>query len=79
MTTLIQLGVGEDGEPVIMEKVHDSCVLIHCVGNSQSPFEFNGDYCNDGKWRNAEENARVFAKLLYRFRLEKQLEGMIHE
>lgn len=70
----VQLGVGEDGEPVIMEKVHDACVLVHCAGNSQSPFEFNGD---NGK--TPEENARQFAGFLYKFHLEKVLENMIHE
>lgn len=75
MSKLIQLGVGEDGEPVIMEKIHEACVLIHCAGNSQSPFEFNGD-ADAGT---AEQNARQFAGFLYKFRLEKVLEDMIHE
>lgn len=68
MSNLI-LGVGEDGEPVIMEIVHDACVLIHCAGNSQSPFEFNGD---TGK--SAEENARCFASILAVNRMEVRME-----
>ncbi|MFM6138895.1 MAG: hypothetical protein ACKPCP_32965 [Sphaerospermopsis kisseleviana] len=74
MSNLIQLGIGEDGEPVIMQKVHQACVLVYCAGNSASPFEFNGD--NN---KTAEENARQFAGFLYKFRLEKTLEGFIHE
>ena len=74
MSNLIQLGIALDGEPVIMEKVHEACVLVHCAGNSQSPFEFNGD-----AGKTAEQNAREFASFLYKFRLEKVLEDMIHE
>lgn len=74
MSEFIQLGIGEDGEPVIMEKVHNACVLVHCAGNSQSPFEFNGD-----AGKTAEENARQFAGFLYKFRLEKVLEDIVHE
>ena len=72
MTNFIQLGVGEDGEPVIMEKVHDACVLVHCVNNECSPFEFNGD-----ARKSAEENARQFAGFLYKFKLEKDLENIV--
>lgn len=67
--SLIQLGVGESGEPVIMEKVHDACVFIHCAGNACSPFEFNGD-----AGKTAEENARCFASILAVNRMEVRME-----
>lgn len=65
---MILLGVGQDGEPVLMEKIHQACVLIHCAGNAMSPFEFNGDID-----KSAEDNAREFAKLLYCFKVEDDL------
>lgn len=65
--TLIQLGVGEDGEPVIMEKLNKHCILIHCAGNEKSPFEFAD-----------EKSARQFASFLSKFRLEKVVEDIAH-
>ena len=37
------LGLGAEGERVELEKVHDACWLVHCEGNTQSPFEFSNE------------------------------------
>lgn len=47
------LGLGADSEQVYLEQVHNSCWLIHCEGNNQSPFEFS-----------SEKDARQFADFL---------------
>lgn len=47
------LGYGCDGEPMHLERVHNACFLIHCEGNSESPFEFE-----------EEQDARQFANFL---------------
>jgi hypothetical protein len=32
--------IGQDGEKVYLEKVHNACYLVHAERNSMSPFEF---------------------------------------
>jgi hypothetical protein len=54
------LGVGADGERVELEQVHPACWLVHCEGNSQSPFEFE-----------TESDARHFASLLWLQRIDE--------
>lgn len=49
----VSLGLGADGERVELEQVHNACWLVHCEGNSQSPFEFY-----------SEKEARQFADFL---------------
>lgn len=49
----LELGRGSDMELVELEKVHDACWLVHCEGNTQSPFEFS-----------TEADARQFVDLI---------------
>jgi hypothetical protein len=37
------LGQGLDNEKIELEQVHAACWLVHCRGNSQSPFEFSSE------------------------------------
>jgi hypothetical protein len=59
----IALGFGMDGEPIELEQVHQACWLVHCEGNSESPFEF--EY---------EQDARQFADFLVKQRLNERYE-----
>lgn len=34
------VGIGQDGEKLTLQKVNDSCFLLHAEGNPASPFEF---------------------------------------
>lgn len=52
--SIISLGKGADGESVTLEKVHNACWLVHCKGNTESPFEFT-----------SEKEARQFADILF--------------
>lgn len=45
---------GASNEKVKLEKVHNACWLVHCEGNSQSPFEFQ-----------TEKEAREFTQILF--------------
>ncbi|MBW4677685.1 MAG: hypothetical protein KME52_27900 [Desmonostoc geniculatum HA4340-LM1] len=72
---LIALGIGQDGEPVLLEKVNESCYFVHCAGNEQSPFEFSEDVDP----RKNEANARAFASFLGKLRVEKNMEDAINE
>jgi hypothetical protein len=42
------IGVGQDLEPIWLEKVHQACYLVHCLGNTMSPFEFSS-------WRDCQQ------------------------
>ena len=53
VTNLINLGTGPDGETLSLEKVNEGTWVIHCPGNSESPFEFS-----------SELDARQFADIL---------------
>lgn len=57
------VGVGEDGEPLYLEKIHSSCFFVHAEGNLLSPFEFE-----------EEKDAREFAHMLSKIRLKKRIE-----
>jgi len=37
------LGRGADNEQIELERVHSACWLVHCKGNTQSPFEFTNE------------------------------------
>jgi len=37
----ILVGIGQDLEPVWLEKVHEACYLLYCLKNEMSPFEFS--------------------------------------
>lgn len=49
----IEIGRGADGELLELERVHNACWLVHCEGNTETPFEFT-----------TEQNARQFADFL---------------
>lgn len=53
MSRIEELGRGADNERVKLERVHDACWLVHCDGNTESPFEFTN-----------ETDARQFADFL---------------
>lgn len=63
---MIILGVGQDGEQIAIEEVHSLCFLIHAAGNAESPFEFG-----------SENEARQFAELIIKFRIEDNLDKLL--
>ena len=56
----IELGKGADGEQVSLEQVHKACWLVHCEGNTESPFEFTN-----------EKDARQFVDFLVMERISE--------
>lgn len=64
---IIATGIGEDGERLSLEKVHEACFLLHADGNTESPFEFS-----------SEQDALNFIGLLGNFRMECRLEGLFN-
>ena len=56
------VGIGEDGENLWVEKVNNSCYLLHAEGNSASPFEFS-----------SEDDAKQMAEMLSVFRMESRI------
>lgn len=60
------LGTGQDGEQIVIEKVHSLCFLIHAAGNPESPFEFA-----------SESEARQFAEFVIKFRIEENLKSLL--
>lgn len=61
-----ELGIGEDGELLEIERVNEACWLVHAEGNEMSPFEFS-----------VEAEAKQFVGMLGRNRMSNRLEGMM--
>ena len=66
--SILREGVGEDGELVQLEKVHEACYLVHAQDNTESPFEFS-----------ALTDAEQFMSMIARFRMKDRLEAIVNE
>lgn len=62
------IGVGEDGEALYCQKIHEACWLLHINGNTESPFEFS-----------SERDVLNFAQIVGKLRMENRLEALINE
>lgn len=65
---VLKEGVGEDGESVKLERVHNACFLVHAEGNSESPFEFSD-----------LSSAEQFMNLIAKFRMEDRIAQFFEE